>query len=393
LLAHEYSQEILEAKSPRITLRRQYQYLEIIRWPLIAVRRNLLDVLILLKSRGVPFGLPEANLAAKNGYFRILNWLESQGILPDARGANGAAKFDQFEALTWVRSRGIYPTRSCLSGACYRGQLEVLKWLSTEVNLRPGPLDVEAAVKRNHFEIFEWSVQVGVQPTIDWATQAFLYRHARILEWLIDKKFYPSPDAVYEFCSKGQFDRVEWLLERGDFSKIESPVIEGLFQRAFNVYSRVISSYCYDFVTLRWLLDKGFQPSRNQIAGLYQRPDLEIWEWLIEAGFRPDQKTIDTMAGKVWPDASSFLISHELRPSETVLNDFLSAGKFELLELYADAKILPTRTNKSFLNALEWMESKGIPFSSYDADLARTQKNELCLDWLARRGIHPTERK
>ena len=108
-------------------------------------------------SQGKFPDLTEANLAARYGYLRLLQWLSTftPAIYPDTTGIALASINGHWQVLRWLVQRGITPTQDWANYAIQNGQLDTMIW-AIQQGIYPDINSVDEAARQGYLEIIQF---------------------------------------------------------------------------------------------------------------------------------------------------------------------------------------------------------------------------------------------
>ena len=162
-------------------------------------------------------GVFPANLAAADGFLKVLQWLEIRRVRPNQTGANFAAMNNRLDTLIWLDQRGISPAQFGINMAIAKNNTEVLAYLSQKVHsLHPTIEAANLAVKYGNLSQIQWlKTKYGFIPNKYAADDAAERGYLNILQYLEHENILPDTFGANYALKFGHFDVLEWLIQRG----------------------------------------------------------------------------------------------------------------------------------------------------------------------------------
>ena len=153
-----------------------------------AALRGYLDILKLLKSRGLIMHSSMYLCAAKSGHMEVLLWLRENECPWSDLTCAVAAKYGHMDILEWARANGSWDEWTC-SYAAKGGQIDILKWLRAQNPPCPwNELTCAYAAENGHLEVLKW--MRAQDPPCEWDEGTCCYaaigRHTDVLKWARD---------------------------------------------------------------------------------------------------------------------------------------------------------------------------------------------------------------
>ena len=142
----------------------------------------------------------------------------NQGRMPTVDDANLAARYGFLRILQWFSTFNppLYPDRVGITAASENGQWKVLQFL-TEKGLKPDQDWVNPAVQNGQLDAMVWAIQQGVYPDIYVVDEAARRGYLEIIQFLsrLPNKILPSEKGFALARQYGECTVVDWLDKQG----------------------------------------------------------------------------------------------------------------------------------------------------------------------------------
>lgn len=137
----------------------------------------------------------EANLAARLGYLRALQWfsLFNPPVLPDAQGALLVAAYGHWKVLQWMISKNIPASAEWANLAAQNGQFDTVVWLAQQ-RIFPDIRGLNETAKNGHLSVLQYAARLSLFPDIQGFNLARQY--CRLAGQIRDRKVILIPSEL-----------------------------------------------------------------------------------------------------------------------------------------------------------------------------------------------------
>lgn len=411
----DFGLDIFEQKPQDESFKKQYKYLQRIsqtfkgslKAPLSQVEiikcisRDRIDTLLLFDQLHLlESEVLIANEAAKNGFFKMLNWLEAKKIYPSYDGYIEATKRGRLDVLIWGEARNGQIGGAIPAFAAEAGHLDMLIWLDQK-GIRCYQMAVWIAVKSDKPEILSWLQQHGYYFN-ERATRAALQgKKMKSLDWLCRQGAPHIEAAVNHFLYGKDLDLMIWMIQNGygnpdqqwsdlAASKGNISLLEFFFNLGILPSATVEST---NFETFKWLIEHGVSVSGRALYSFISKTDLQGLNWLEENGIVDLETTVTVGLDRQKADLLRWALQRRYVPPPELLESEIKKGNLASLMIFEEngfppsSRVADLAVGNNDSEALKWMESKGILPTKLGAYWARRNGKEETVKWLAQKGI------
>jgi len=211
-------------------------------------------------------------------------------------------------------------------------------------------------------------IYYGLSDLYDFADKIVKVEDYEILEWL--KSMYIFPNTL-KCCKYDNLNILEWLFKN---------------QRNFTSVNIGEAINGEQPEVIKWLIDKGIDPSYKNVNDIVGKGYIEIIEILLSKNIVP--KTVSEAIFYDRPAIIKYLINKDISFSPEDINEIAGAGYIDILDMLYERNIIPTSfvkaISKNKIKVVEWLIEKKIRINVSDV---RDVNNFEILDLLENYGI------
>jgi hypothetical protein len=295
--------------------------------PIAAMKGQKLEVLKFLERQGCDLG-DCLSVAAQMGCLPILNWLREIGCRLTLKDAQDAARNNQFEVLEWMLSCSDCPAELLALGdqvklaktepekahvilvlgfdndldemadeAIWAYGLETLKWIKSKGGKFDDPEICKAAASQQKLDILMWLREINCPWDEETCEKAASHGYFDVIQWAIENGCPFNSAAAVEAAKAGDLKILQFLLKHG--CKMSPQISAALASQGFESElfqfaiwnGGIFDSDCVasfagigDIKGLEWCRKRHIPMNPLSFIGAIRSSQLHVLNWAYEQG-------------------------------------------------------------------------------------------------------------
>ncbi len=252
--------------------------------------------------------------------------------------------------------------------------LNILKWLAITYNYYPNKGQINLIAREKISDILEWLMEKKTFPTEDGANFAAENGYIEMLDSLAKNDVYPNMDGIKLAIIKGNIYTLEWAYRiRDNYIEDHDDIYDDSYDNDYypiydidDDYIMKEASYCGNIKILEWLKLRGIFPNVNGANLAAGNGHIYILKWMMDFNIYPDVNGDNFAAENGHYNILKWMLKFNIYPNVNGANLAAGNGHIDILKWLAKYKIYPNTdganyaVDKGNIDILEWLVEHNI---------------------------------